>query len=143
MLTTHLYRQLNINRGSIHICSSFSADGRCSDSQCSSLHICRAWLAGNCSKDKTACFLPHTFRNLQNLSVLSSSGLQVADLPACDDNLRIEISGVFPQQCIDYSRGGCLNLNCNRLHMCKQLLLKGYCSLPGCSQWHFFSRREP
>ncbi|MCP6769094.1 hypothetical protein NL529_30035, partial [Klebsiella pneumoniae] len=40
MLTSHSYLPLNIKRGTLHICSSFSADGRCSDSQCSALHIC-------------------------------------------------------------------------------------------------------
>ena len=132
------HRELNLKRGSIHICFSFSTDGRCTDVQCCSLHICRAWLGGNCNK--AACSLPHSLHTPKNLSVLTRIG--ISDIPSCDDNLRYEVSVILPQLCIHYALGACIKPKCTRLHMCKQLLLNCRCSLPHCPHSHSFSPRE-
>ena len=138
MMALQPHRELHLNRGSIHICSSFSADGRCTDVQCSLLHICRAWLGGNCHK--AVCSLPHSLHTPQNLSVLTRIG--ISDIPSCDDYLRYEVSVILPQLCIHYALGKCIKPNCIKLHMCKRLLLNGRCSLPGCRHSHSFSPRE-
>ena len=131
------HQSLNLQRGSLQICSSFSLYARCSNEQCLSLHVCRAWLAGNCRT--LGCPLPHDLRSLHNLAVFSQVG--VLDLPNCDENLRSEVAAAFAQLCIFYTLAQCTLPSCNRLHMCREWLRTGRCSSL-CQLSHNFTTRE-
>ena len=128
---------LNLQRGSLQICSSFSLYARCSDEQCLSLHVCRAWLAGNCRT--LGCPLPHDLRSLYNLAAFSHTDM--LDLPKCDENLRSEVAATFAQLCIFYTLAQCTLPSCNRLHMCREWLRTGRCSSL-CQLSHNFTTRE-
>ena len=131
------HQRLNLQRGSLQICSSFSLSARCSDEQCLSLHVCRAWLAGNCRTP--GCPLPHDLRSLHNMAAFSH--VCMPDLPTCDENLRSEVAATFPQLCIFYTLAQCTRPSCNRLHMCRDWLRTGRCSSL-CQLSHNFTTRE-
>lgn len=139
-MASYIHRDLYLPRGIVHICSALSSDGRCSDTQCCALHVCRSWLGANCRS--TVCPLPHSLRTPENLRVLTRLGFSESNLPACDDHLRRRIAILFPQLCIHYALGQCIKSNCTELHMCKELLLRGLCSNPNCRHSHSFSLRE-
>ena len=71
------HQRLHLQRGSLRICADYALSAHCLNGQCFSLHVCRAWLAGNCSTP--SCPLPHDMRSLHNLAALSYAG--VIDCP--------------------------------------------------------------
>ena len=137
-MSNQVHIQLKIKRGSIHICSAHASNASCWNFHCASLHVCRAWLAGNCRTPE--CSLVHSLRTIQNTQALKAIG--VNELPQCDENLRYEVAIVFPQLCVYYVLGKCNQPTCFKLHMCKELLLNGSCSRQGCQLNHSFGPRE-
>ena len=137
-MSNQVHIQLKLRRGSIHICQAYATNVFCGNFNCSSLHVCRAWLAGNCRK--SGCRLAHSLRIDHNKLVLAAVG--VRELPQCDENLRYEVAITFPQLCVYYTHGQCNRPNCISLHVCKELLLNGRCSRPDCQLNHSFEPRE-
>ena len=133
-----VHRQLKITRGSIHICSAYAINASCKNFHCNSLHVCRAWLAGNCRNSE--CSLVHSLRTDHNKQVLAAVG--VSELPQCDENLRYEVAIIFPQLCAYYALGKCKRPNCFKLHMCKELILNGRCTHQNCLLNYSFEQRE-
>ena len=137
-MSVQSHHQLKITRGSIHICPAYATNASCRNFPCASLHVCRAWLAGNCRKRE--CPLDHSLRTAQNALALAAVG--VKELPQCDENLRYEVAIIFPQLCIHYILGKCNQPTCFKLHLCKELLLNGRCTLPNCKLNHSLGPRE-
>ena len=137
-MSNQVHIQLKIKRGSIHICSAHATNASCRNFHCASLHVCRAWLAGNCRAP--GCRLGHNLRTTQNTQALKAVG--VNELPQCDENLRYEVAIIFSQLCFYYLLGKCNHPTCFKLHVCKGLLLNGSCSRPDCQLNHSFGPRE-
>ena len=137
-MSNQIHIQLKIKRGSINICPAYATNASCRNFHCASLHVCRAWLAGNCQMFK--CPLVHSLRTAQNAQALAAVGAN--ELPQCDENLRYEVAIIFPQLCIFYVLGKCNQPKCFKLHLCKELLLNGRCTLPNCKLNHSFGARE-
>jgi hypothetical protein len=140
-MTECKHENLNIRKGSLQICPNFVLnDGLCSDSQCTCLHVCRAWLAG-CCKSLGYCVQFHSLRTPHNTVVLQRSG--VFPLPLCEENIRMAVQHIFPQLCPLYSLNvNCPQRSCSKLHLCKEFLLSGQCLNVGCSFSHNFASRE-
>ena len=118
---------IHTQKGQVHLCPNYGEDrGKCSSTECKKLHVCRAWLAGFCRYDPS-CDLEHSLHTEHNKQVLQELGVEV--LP-CDENLRDRLVRSLPALCVHHLHKMCYfgNKRCEKLHMCGQLLSKGFCA---------------
>ncbi|XP_068694759.1 zinc finger CCCH-type antiviral protein 1-like isoform X2 [Montipora foliosa] len=109
----------------------------CSKQDCQYFHVCRAFIAGYCRFGAT-CTRNHTFRHdeeRQFISKLKLSGFT-------QEELRKLLQLSMPQVCLKYNDAACTDVNCGRVHICKDFVRKA-CSDLDCELMHEDTFMQP
>ena len=116
------------------LCFQYFTNQGCSRNKCSYLHLCREYLAGNCTKG-LACRFSHNIEDKQNAKVLN-------DVPkGIPLNLLLKlIENSIPCACQEYNTDtGCTNEHCFKFHVCSNYLKRSCTrSATECTYGHTF-----
>lgn len=108
------------------ICAEQCGGRKCRDPHCSSVHVCKLFVADACPHG-TAC--EHSHDVLQE-PLFTRLGFNSIDLPA---HQRIElIRFSHPNVCHKYAFRTCLNQRCLKMHVCNDVIIGRPCNLPDC-----------
>ncbi|XP_030210877.1 protein mono-ADP-ribosyltransferase PARP12 isoform X2 [Gadus morhua] len=113
----------------------------CAGPGCSSLHLCKTYLYGECQfvpGRRAKCSFSHDLHSEHNARLLRTHGLEDLDKKEICVLLLQNDMALLPDVCFDYNNTGCRD-GCKRIHICEQYLRRNCC----CSRAHDFYEPQP
>ncbi|XP_064624940.1 uncharacterized protein LOC135486214 [Lineus longissimus] len=133
MSGTNNHKTVKLHHGEVEVCQQYQKTFSCSSYNCDKLHICTAYLAGQCQFG-SHCKRYHSCRVSLNRSIIERLRL---DSIGCIENLREIFNHVLPKLCLDYqNKDGCRRGDrCHFLHICGKYA-RGNCTNMACEMSH-------
>ncbi|XP_056443598.1 protein mono-ADP-ribosyltransferase PARP12-like [Gadus chalcogrammus] len=113
----------------------------CAGPGCSSLHLCKTYLYGECQfvpGRRAECSFSHDLHSEHNAGLLRTHGLEDLDKKEICVLLLQNDMALLPDVCFDYTNSGCQE-GCKRIHICDNYLRRNCC----CSLAHDFYEPQP
>ncbi|CAL8405329.1 unnamed protein product [Arctogadus glacialis] len=113
----------------------------CAGPGCSSLHLCKTYLYGECQfvpGRRAGCSFSHDLHSEHNARLLRTHGLEDLDKKEICVLLLQNDMALLPDVCFDYNNAGCQE-GCKRIHICYNYLRRNCC----CSRAHDFYEPQP